>query len=192
MNSNLHTEVDVLFWQIALKDDKDAFKELFVNFFAPLCVYAQRFIDDRNTCEDVVQEVFFRIWKNRKSLEIKSSTRNFLITNVKNSCIDYLRRKDVEQTYIMTQTDKLSENEHSDELYTVKELEETINKSLTKLPDKIREVFEMSRFEGLTYAEIAAEKNISIKTVEAYMTRSLKILRVELKDYLPFVILFLW
>lgn len=192
MNSNLHTEVDVLFWQIALKDDKEAFKELFVNFFAPLCVYAQRFIDDRNTCEDVVQEVFFRIWKNRKSLEIKSSTRNFLITNVKNSCIDYLRRKDVEQTYIMTQTDKLSENEHSDELYTVKELEETINKSLTKLPDKIREVFEMSRFEGLTYAEIAAEKNISIKTVEAYMTRSLKILRVELKDYLPFVILFLW
>lgn len=192
MNSNLHTEVDVLFWQIALKDDKEAFKELFVNFFAPLCVYAQRFIDDRNTCEDVVQEVFFRIWKNRKSLEIKSSTRNYLITNVKNSCIDYLRRKDVEQTYIMTQTDKLSENEHSDELYTVKELEETINKSLTKLPDKIREVFEMSRFEGLTYAEIAAEKNISVKTVEAYMTRALKILRVELKDYLPFVILFLW
>lgn len=192
MNSNLHTEVDVLFWQIALKDDKEAFKELFVNFFAPLCVYAQRFIDDRNTCEDVVQEVFFRIWKNRKLLEIKSSTRNYLITNVKNSCIDYLRRKDVEQTYIMTQTDKLSENEHSDELYTVKELEETINKSLTKLPDKIREVFEMSRFEGLTYAEIAAEKNISVKTVEAYMTRALKILRVELKDYLPFVILFLW
>lgn len=192
MNNNLHTEIDILFWRIALKDDTEAFKELFVNFFAPLCVYAQRFIEDRNTCEDIVQEVFFRIWKNRKSLEIKSSVRNFLITNVKNSCIDNLRRKDVEETYLLKQADKLLVGERSDEIYTTKELEEIINKSLARLPDKIRVVFEMSRFDGLTYSEIAIKNNISVKTVEAYMTKALKVLRVELRDYLPFVVLFLW
>lgn len=192
MNNNLHTEIDILFWRIALKDDTEAFKELFVNFFAPLCVYAQRFIEDRNTCEDIVQEVFFRVWKNRKSLEIKSSVRNFLITNVKNSCIDNLRRKDVEETYLLKQADKLSVGERSDEIYTTKELEEIINKSLAMLPDKIRIVFEMSRFDGLTYSEIAIKNNISVKTVEAYMTKALKVLRIELRDYLSFVVLFLW
>lgn len=67
-----------------------------------------------------------------------------------------------------------------------------LSAALAKLPDNIRIVFEKNRFEGMTYTEIAAEHNISVKTVEAYMTKALKHLRIELKDYLPLMILLLW
>ena len=80
----------------------------------------------------------------------------------------------------------------SDDLYSVEELENLIEKAINELPEKYREVFRMSRFEHLTYKEIAERKNISIKTVEAYMHKSLIILSVSLKDFLPYVLLFLF
>lgn len=190
-NTDSHIEIDSLFWKIALNDDKEAFKKLFTDFFAPLCVYAHRFVEDLSISEDLVQDVFFNLWKNRKSLEIRTSTRNFLVTNVKNSCIDYLRRKEVEAKYTAAQSQHSDSMYDTEDLYIISELEENINKALAKLPDKIRIVFEMNRFHDLTYAEIAQQKEISVKTVEAYMTKALKHLREELKDYLPFITLFL-
>lgn len=190
-NTDSHIEIDSLFWRIALNDDKEAFRKLFTDFFAPLCVYAHRFVEDLSISEDLVQDVFFNLWKNRKSLEIRTSTRNFLVTNVKNSCIDYLRRKEVEARYTAAQSQNSDSMYDTEDLYIISELEENINKALAKLPDKIRIVFEMNRFQDLTYAEIAQQKEISVKTVEAYMTKALKHLREELKDYLPFILLFL-
>lgn len=148
-------------------------------------------MEDLSISEDLVQDVFFNLWKNRKSLEIRTSTRNFLVTNVKNSCIDYLRRKEVEARYTAAQSQNSDSMYDTEDLYIISELEENINKALAKLPDKIRIVFEMNRFQDLTYAEIAQQKEISVKTVEAYMTKALKHLREELKDYLPFILLFL-
>lgn len=184
------SSTDQLFWRIAIKDDEEAFQTLFFDFFSSLCVFAHRYIDSWEICEDVVQDTFFKIWKNRKTIEIKTSGRNFLLTSVKNSCIDYIRKKDLEQQW----KDKETQSKHlaaSEDLYSHVELEEMLNAALAKLPDNIREVFEMNRFEGKTYREIAEERNISIKTVEAQMTKALKILRVELADYLPLVLLFL-
>lgn len=191
MEPDNHKQTDILFWRIAMKDDEVAFGELFNTFFSSLCVFANYYIGCKKASEDIVQDVFFKIWKNRKTLDITSSTRNFLITSVKNSCIDYLRRKDVEENYRIKEEGKTLWSYSSDELYSVTELEEMINYALAKLPDNIRQVFEMNRFQDLTYVEIAAKNNISVKTVEAYMSKALKILRVELKDYLPFIILFL-
>lgn len=190
-SKQIYAEIDHLFWKIALKDDEEAFKKLFTDFFAPLCVYAHYFVEDKNLCEDIVQEVFFSLWKNRKKLDIHSSTRNFLVTSVKNSCIDHLRKKEVEAKYIGFQNDRHGLYEE-EEVYTASELENVIDTALSALPEKLRIVFELSRFEGLTYSEIAEKQQISIKTVEAYMTKSLKHLRTELKDYLPFVFLFLY
>lgn len=184
--------VDALFLKIALNDDEGAFRTLFYNFFPSLCVFANRYIDDKENCEDIVQETFLKIWKKRKSLEINVSARNFLITSVRNSCIDYQRRKETEENYRVYHTHFADNLYASDDIYTVKELEEMISDSLAKLPENIRAVFEMNRFEGKTYSQIAEENNISVKTVEAYMSKALKLLRIELKDYLPFAILFLW
>lgn len=80
----------------------------------------------------------------------------------------------------------------SEDVYTTIELEQMLNTALSKLPETVRIVFEKNRFGGKTYNEIAIEHNISIKTVEAYMTKALKHLRIELKDYLPLLLLFLY
>lgn len=184
--------IDSLFWKIALKDDEIAFRTLFFQFFSPLCVFAHRYIDSWESCEDIVQETFFKIWKNRKNIEINTSSRNFLITSVKNSCIDFLRKLETEQNWQQKEIENNSSYYTSGDIYSTIELEQMLTAALAKLPDNIRIVFEKNRFEGMTYAEIAAEHNISVKTVEAYMTKALKHLRVELKDYLPLIILLLW
>ncbi|MDR2918750.1 MAG: RNA polymerase sigma-70 factor [Tannerella sp.] len=187
-NSN---EIDLLFWKIALKDDEEAFRTLFFDFFSSLCVFAHRYIESWDTCEDIVQDTFFKIWKNRKSLSIDSSGRNFLITSVKNNCIDYLRKKETEHSWqqeeIHSKTDYTTED-----FYSKIELETMLYEALARLPEHSRIIFEKNRFEGKTYTEIAIEEKISVKTVEAHMSKALKLLRVELKDFLPFLLLFLW
>lgn len=184
--------IDSLFWKIALKDDEIAFRTLFFQFFSPLCVFAHRYVDSWENCEDIVQETFFKIWKNRKNIEINTSSRNFLITSVKNSCIDFLRKQETEQNWQQKEIENNTSWHTSGDIYSTIELEQMLAAALAKLPDNIRIVFEKNRFEGMTYAEIATEHNISVKTVEAYMTKALKHLRVELKDYLPLIILLLW
>lgn len=182
-----------LFIKVALHDDENAFKELFHLFFAPLCFYAFRYIPNKETCEDLVQDTFFKIWKNRKNIDIISSVRNLLITSVRNSCIDYIRKKELEESYRHHQNlYGITEGDFSNELHSVFELKELIDKAMEKLPVTIREVFELNRYEGLTYSEIALKYNISVKSVEAYMSKALKILRLQLKDYLTPSLIYLF
>lgn len=185
-NRNLH---EALYLKIVLEDDHEAFKKLFFEFYASLCVFAGRYVSSSETCEDVVQEVFFNIWKNRKTLNIHSSFRNFLVTSVRNSCTDYLRKQSSQNKYLENYS--LSSSSPSpDDVYTINELEEMLQAALEKLPSNVQSAFNMSRTQKMTYNEIAAEMNISPKTVESYISQALKILREELKDYLPIALLF--
>lgn len=181
-------KTDMLFRKVSLQDDEDAFRILFYDFFAPLCVFAHRYLEEMETCEDIVQETFYRIWKNRKELDIQTSARNFLITSVRNACLDLIRKQEIEKRWIEKRLEEDTEEEYED-LYTTQELESLLNQALDKLPEQIASTFRMNRFEGKTYVEIAEEKQISVKTVEAYMTRTLKFLRIELKDYLPILLI---
>jgi RNA polymerase sigma-70 factor (ECF subfamily) len=179
-----------LFRKVAFRDDEQAFRELFLEFYPALCVFAMRYITQEETARDVVQDVFFKIWKNRKSMDITVSFRNFLITSVRNHCTDYLRKQEVENRYL--EENMLSVIHTSpEEVYTLKELETTIGEALAKLPPNVREAFEMSRFKGMTYLAIADKMEVSQKTIESYISRALKILRIELRDYLPFLLLFI-
>ena len=180
-------KTDMLFRKVSLQDDEDAFRILFYDFFAPLCVFAHRYLEEMETCEDIVQETFYRIWKNRKDLDIQISARNFLITSV-NACLDLIRKQEIEKRWIEKRLEEDTEEEYED-LYTTQELESLLNQALDKLPEQIASTFRMNRFDGKTYVEIAEEKQISVKTVEAYMTRALKFLRIELKDYLPILLI---
>lgn len=193
MNNNIIriTKDDLLFKSMSCQDDEDAFRSLFYDYFAPLCVFAQRYIEDPDACEDIVQEFFYKLWIRRKGLEIQTSVRNFLLTSIRNACLDYLRRKDVERQWVDKSLYELTEEDDYD-LYSTIELEHLLDLALEKLPSQVSETFRMNRFEGKTYAEIAKIRGISLKTVEAHMTRSLKFLRIELKDYLPFLIIFLY
>ncbi len=184
-----NTSLYNLFRKIAFNDDQEAFKELFFDFYPSLCVFAQRYISSPEVCEDIVQETFYNLWKNRKKIEVTSSFRIFLITSVKNGCTDYLRKQSVRQNHANRKTVH-EEMGTPEEIYTISELEEMLHASLEQLSPNVRRAFELSRFENLTYNKIAEKMNVSPKTVEAYISRALSTLKTELKDYLPLLLLF--
>jgi len=188
VNNNDHFEI--LFKRVALQDNEIAFKELFHEFYPAMCLFAMRYITDEEIVKDIVQDVFFKIWKNRKRIVITTSFRNFLISSVRNNCTDYLRKLKIENLYKVKS--KLSTiNISPEDVYTLAELEKIIGEALTKLPIKEREAFEMNRYKGMTYVVIADKMGVSSKTIEAYISHALKILRNELKEYLPVLLLFL-
>lgn len=186
------TVLDNLFRKIAFEDDRKAFQELFFDFYPSLCVFAQRYIASPEACEDIVQDTFFHLWKNRKKIEITASFRNLLITSVKNSCMDYLRKQSVRKAHSEKQVaEAISESYSVDTpegVYTIRELEAMLHIALQQMPENVRKAFELSRFEKMTYNQIAEEMSVSPKTVESYISKALSILRVELRDYLPVVL----
>lgn len=184
-----NTSVESLFRKIAFNDDLDAFRELFFDFYPSLCVFAGRYIASPATCEDIVQDTFFHLWEKRKKIEPSSSFRNLLITSVKNNCIDYIRKQSVRRHHAERETITKDAIDTPEEIYTVRELEEMLYTALEKLPENVRRAFELSRFERMTYNQIAGEMAISPKTVEAYISKALSVLRVELKDFLPLALI---
>lgn len=179
---------ETLYLKFAFEDDHNAFKELFFEFYPSLCVFAGRYISFSDVCEDIVQEVFYSIWKNRKNLNIHSSFRNFLITSVRNRCLDHLRKESSHNIYIENYTSSFTSPSPVD-VYTTNELQEMLQIALNKLPENVQLAFEMSRTKEMTYNEIATEMGVSPKTVESYISQALKTLREELKDYLPLLLL---
>ncbi|MDR2921460.1 MAG: RNA polymerase sigma-70 factor [Tannerella sp.] len=185
---NRRVDYNTLILRVISQDDENAYYEIFNSFYAPLCIYAYRFIKDLQTREDCVQEVFLKLWKDRKKLRITTSIRAYLLTATKNHCLNYLHRKELEtnfEQYLLQHYD-----EPIEELYSVSELKEMIDSAIAKLPEKYRIVFEMSRFDEISYKDIAEKMNISVKTVESYISKSLAILRDELKEYYIFLVLF--
>lgn len=177
-----------LFRKAAFQDDEEAFRQLFLEFYPALCVFAMRSVYHEEEARDIVQDVFFKIWKNRKSININTSFRNFLITSVRNGCTDYLRRQDIENQY-MGKKRLFSIHTSPEELYTLKELESAIAEVLAEMPNNVREAFEMSRFKRMTYTSIAEKMQVSPKSIEVYISKALKILREKLQDYLPLLLL---
>lgn len=174
-----------------MKKGKEYAFDFFFNYYYPgLCVYAQKMISlQEEEARDIVQDVFVKFWKNRQELNIQFSIRSYLFIAVKNKCFDLLRKKNrsIRTQEITVQNDSSDE---SFETYVFAELEALFNNSLSKLPERCREIFELSRLHGMKNREIAEKLNLSEKTVENQMTKALHILRVELKDYLPLLALF--
>lgn len=175
-----------LLWSISENDNEDDFRLLFEHYYAALCLYARRYIEDRDTREDIVQDVFLHIWSKRKSISTNSSAINYLITCVKNASLNHLRRQSLFLKYqnkTIEKTPVYSRGE--DELYTLKELEEILAEALLKLPTEYRMAFEMSKIKSMKTEDIAVIMNISTRTVERYKSKAIEILKIELKDFLP-------
>ena len=165
-------------------NDRSALKELFQWQYLPVCQTINRLVKDASTTEDLAQEVFLRFWNKRHRININSSLAAYIRRMAANEALGYLRsRKTFEgEEVILNASDKGGSNVESQFLHT--ELEDHIKAAINELPPKCRAVFVLSRFEELTYQEIADKMEISIKTVENQMGRALRLLRTKLKSYL--------
>ena len=167
------------------------FEQLFRSHYSTLCSYANNFLKDTDGAEEIVQEVMFKLWINRESVVFDTSPRSYLFRSVRNSCLNLLKHMNVRDEYRAAREAQVQDWQRSQEdEMIVTELEQKIRDAVDKLPVERRKVFVMSRYDGLTYAEIAARLNISVKTVENQMSSALRTLREELADYLPWLVLF--
>ena len=173
---------DSLFLLERLKEgDRKIFARLFDYYYSGLVIFADRYLRDQESAEDVVQSVFVKMWENRETLKM-ASVRSHLVSSVRNSCIDVIRKSATREKYIQRQIHQSTPVE--EDFRAESELKEMIETAIGKLPPKCREIFELSRFEGLSSKEIAQKLQLSQRTVETHITHALKILRKELKDYL--------
>lgn len=183
--------------RLVCKGNKKGFEVLFRSYYRRLCAYAASFVSQNDLAEDIVADVFMKLWEKRETLVISESVSSYLFRSVKNACINYLTREKNRKSTI-------SENEISwlnlkikypvSDTYPLsdligRELEEKIRTEIEKLPQQCREIFFMSRFEDLSHKQIAEKLGISENTVKVQIYRALIKLRTGLKHYLPIIFL---
>ncbi|WP_316812862.1 RNA polymerase sigma-70 factor [Pedobacter heparinus] len=165
-----------------LKDgDSSAFTEIYNRFKGPLYIHAFNLLRDREEAKDILQQVFELLWTGRQSLVIKSQLSGYLYTLVRNKIFKTIAHHKVESKYISSLAGFATKGECiTDHLVREKLLIEIIEKEISELPERMREIFELSRKSGLSHKEIAAQLNISEKTVRNQVNNALKTLRVKL------------
>ncbi len=170
--------------------DRTAFEALFRLHYRALCAFAMGYLKDADQAEDLVQDLFFRLWLDRGKVTITTSAKAYLYASVRNRCLNAVKagsrlRVLNEEVHDRPQDDDRTEDEHTERIARVQAAVEA-------LPEERRKVFKLSRYEGLKYHEIAERLGISVKTVENQMGSALKTLRTELKDLMPLLPWLFW
>ena len=164
---------------------ESALDTLFRTHYAYLCQSVYRVLPDRNMAEDLVQEVFYELWRKRENLHIQQSVRAYLRRAAVNKTLNYIR----DQRLLVEDEESMplgvaSTQPGAVQQMEVQELKEQMYAAIDALPERCRLVFVLSRFEHLSNKDIADQLTVSVKTVENQMTKALKILRSAMGDYL--------
>lgn len=171
--------------------DEQAFELFFRKYYVRLCGFANKYLHDPDEARNIVQEAFTRVWEGRKDVNPDESLKSYIFKITQNLSLNKLSRSKIESKYIEVYKQVYIDYREKSpyESLLAKDLENNINSAIEKLPVRCRKIFELSRIEGLKYSEIADLLHISVKTVEAQMSKALQTFRVELKDYLPIIII---
>ena len=166
--------------------DSDAFDAVFRTHYASLVATAERMLRRRDVAEELVQDVMLELWRRRETLVVDDSLRGYLFRATRNRTLNHLRHGAIEKR---AEPELIADHEDvkpgASSAIVEEEIEVAVRRAVAELPPRCREVFELSRVEGLRYAEIATALGISVKTVEAQMGKALRILRERLANWLP-------
>jgi RNA polymerase sigma-70 factor (ECF subfamily) len=159
------------------------FETLFRSSYSSLIKYAGTLIKDQDTAEEIVQDLFFRLWQNKEKLNIESSLNGYLFRSVHNSCLHHIEhRKVVDRHAREMSLEPDMSNDNPAEMLQYSELQAKVARIIERLPERCGKIFCMNRFEGMKYSEIAEKLSVSVKTVEANMGRALKEFRKALEE----------
>lgn len=171
---------------------EEAFAYVFRMYYSPLLNYAGRILKDVEAANDVVQECFCRLYERRRELRKELQVRPYLYKSVYNACMDAIKHQKVESNYINQELldfyfSKGVETPEAEQALLDEDLKGAIQDAINKLPERCREIFVLSKVDGLSNKQIAEQLNISMKTVEAQMTTAFVRLRKELGWLLCFI-----
>lgn len=184
--------VDTELRPLNVDGNQKAFEEAFKTHFKSLYAYAFTIVKNDLAAEEMVQNVFFKIWEKKEQLNIQTSVTAYLYRSVYHECLNHIKHQKVKaayQSHVAYHTK--DQTDHAEKKVMLSELQQQLNIALEELPEQCRTIFQMSRFEELKYQEIADRLGISVKTVENQMGKALKLLRVKLVHYLPILITYL-
>ncbi len=171
-----------------------AFEQVFKANFKGLHAYAYTIVREDAMAEEIVQNVFCRLWEKTGQLQVKESVTAYLYRSVYNESLNYLKHLKVKTAYQSHSKHQMShstEEGGASKKLMLRDLEEKLATALAELPQQCRTIFQMSRFEELKYQEIADKMGLSVKTVENQMGKALRLLRLKLVDFLPVLLLLL-
>lgn len=176
--------------------DTAAFERVFESFYHRLYTFINQYIDDSEVAKNILQDVFLMLWEKKSILLDDSNLNAWLYTVAKNNALKYLRHKEYVTNHVeislLRQNENMLNASALDSIdtseFAFREIEKIIESTLSSMSVQVQAVFNLSRFENLKNREIAEKLDISEKTVEANITKSLKLLRAALKDYLPLAV----
>jgi RNA polymerase sigma-70 factor (ECF subfamily) len=180
---------DLILVGSGVQADDQAFEKLFNDWYGPLHGYASSVLRDEHLAEEAVQTVFCRLWERWGQLRIQTSMKAYLYGCVYHECVNWMRREKSRRAFRtgilawLGMTGGGAAGRASDKV-EARELEQRFERALDKLPKQRRAIFQLSRFSGLKYREIAEQLGISVKTVETQMAKALRHLRRQLADFL--------
>lgn len=178
---------------LLLQKDEAVFEQVFKKYFKNLHAYAFTMLKDQEMAEEMVQQVFFKLWDRAENLTFHGSIQAYLYKAVYHECLNYIKHQKVRTDHQLRVAYSLkNQSDNASKKVITKELEARIREALNELPEQCRTIFQMSRFDELKYQEIADRLNISIKTVENQMGKALKILRSNLADYLTLLFILIY
>jgi RNA polymerase sigma-70 factor (ECF subfamily) len=180
---------DQQLWNAIRQSDEKAFSELFTRYWSTAHRIAYSKVRSLETTQEIVQELFITLWDKRETLMVQNMPA-FITTCIKNKAIKYIESQLVKEKYwayyknYIPQTEFVTESE-----LDFNELKEAIETGMERLPAKSKKVFQLNRFQGRSVSEIASMLNLSEKAIEYHLTRSLKHLRLHLRDFLTLLLL---
>jgi RNA polymerase sigma-70 factor, Bacteroides expansion family 1 len=177
-----------------------AFEEVFKCWYEPLVHFTNEYLSDFESSRNIAQNIFLKLWEKRELIDPDSNIRAYLYVAARNACLSHLRHQKIENTFFEKSQKKLERlqlnydalEELRIENIDFQNLENKIQETIESLPPRCKEVFILSRFENLKNKEIAMKLDISVKAVEANITRALITLRENTKDYLPELLFFMF
>lgn len=173
------------------------FERLFRTEYKGLCFFAYKYVKNTEVAREIVQEAFAALWEKRVEIDYSRNVKSYLSTSIHNKCLNYLRDNRKFNGNILELENLLEWSENDDlnasDPLTEKELKLTISNAIDELPEKCREVFILNRYENMKYKDVADKLGISVKTVEAQMSKALQYLRTRLAVYIrSLILIFIW
>jgi RNA polymerase sigma-70 factor, Bacteroides expansion family 1 len=168
-----------------IRGDERAFDEIFRTWYAPLVRAAETMVRDRGIAEEVVQEVMLELWRRRESLDPSGTAQAYLLQATRNRALNHLRHLRVQRRVAPQLARDETREATAPSRLVAQEMEAAVLEAMQELPPRCREVFELSRVQGLRYSEIAELLGVSVKAVEAQMGKALRTMRERLAPWLP-------